>query len=235
MTLGAKRPGTKLATFMVAVALLPAYPARSAELLDPAQIAVKVSEQRVANEKAKKKYTWKSRTQVKRGGDEVALKVELVRYTLDGELQKTVIGGTPPPKEKRGLRGLKQKKQQAKQREWSADLQKLLTAYALPTTGKVLDFIEQADVRPGKDRGTLRIRGTSVVKPGDEMVMLVDGETKKLKKVTVRTRLDNELVRMEVDHAELASGLGYTARSIVRVPSKTIVMTVENFDFRRDG
>ncbi len=109
----------------------------------------------------------------------------------------------------------------------------MLKQYSLPTTGKVVDFLEKATFGRGDRPGTIRILGTNVVKPGDELVMLIDAETKDLQMTKVRTRLDEDAVLMDINHDRLASGLTYQARSIIRVPEKKVRMTVENFDYER--
>ncbi len=49
------------------------------------------------NSGALKQYTWKSRTEIKMKGESKNVKVEQVRYDIDGKRQKTEIGGSPEP------------------------------------------------------------------------------------------------------------------------------------------
>ena len=46
------------------------------------------------NKEALLAYTWQSRTEIKLKGESKNVKVEQVRYDLDGSLQKTAIAGT---------------------------------------------------------------------------------------------------------------------------------------------
>src|SRR5688572_16436158 len=48
-----------------------------------------------ANHAALRQYSWKSRTELKLVGEVKQVRLEDVRYDLNGELQKTVIGGGP--------------------------------------------------------------------------------------------------------------------------------------------
>src|SRR3989304_3373145 len=60
------------------------------------------------NAAALRQYTWKTRTEIKMKGESKSVKLEQVRYDLDGKLQKTPIDGPPPApaaKEEAGGRG----------------------------------------------------------------------------------------------------------------------------------
>jgi hypothetical protein len=197
---------------------------------DPAKLAVQISEKREENSKNMREYSWKTRTEIAIEGETRLLKVELVRFNYDGRMQKTTLSEEKPEK-KRGVRGRIQKKKGKEKQEWFGELHGLLAQYSLPTTGKVLDFLEKATFGPGDLPGTIRIHGTSVVKPGDELTLWIDADTKETKLTKVRTRLDGDTVLFETNHDRLDSGLSYQARSIITVPAEEVRMTVENFDY----
>ncbi len=201
-------------------------------LPDVSDIAVKVSKSREENRKKMQDYTWKRRTEVSKDGEVQLTKLELVRFDVDSRMQTTLISEQKPEqRQMRGIRGRIQERVVEAQKEWQVDLQRLLQQYSLPTTGKVAGYLEKATFGRGDLPGTIRILGTDVVQPGDELVMLVDASTKELKMTKVRTQLDEDAVLMDINHDRLTSGLNYQARSIIRVPSKKVRMTVENFDF----
>src|SRR3972149_9721364 len=58
------------------------------------------------NAAALRQYTWKTRTEIKLKGESKSMKLEQVRYDLDGKLEKTPIDGAPAPaaKEERDSR-----------------------------------------------------------------------------------------------------------------------------------
>jgi hypothetical protein len=197
---------------------------------DPAALAVKISEKRAENSKHLREYSWKTRTEIAIKGETKMLKVELVRFDIDGQMQKTTLS-EETPKQKRGVRGRIQKKKGKEKQEWFAELHGLLAQYSLPTTGKVLDFLDKATFGPGDRPGTIRIHGTSVVQPGDELTIWIDSETKETRLTKVRTRLDGDTVLLETNHDRLDSGLSYSARSVITVPAEEVRMTVETFDY----
>ena len=197
---------------------------------DLANLAVKISEKREENHKNQREYSWKTRTEIAIKGETKLLKVELVRFDVDGRMQKTTLS-EEKQEPNRGVRGRIQKKKGKEKQEWFAELHGLLAQYSLPTTGKVLDFLDKATFGPGDLPGTIRIQGTSVVQPGDELTLWIDSDTKETKLTKVRTRLDEDTVLLETNHDRLASGLSYQARSIITVPAEDVRMTVENFDY----
>ncbi len=48
------------------------------------------------------KYTWKTRIEVVRRGESRGVQIVLMRYGVDGTIQKTPLGGTPPGERPRG-------------------------------------------------------------------------------------------------------------------------------------
>src|SRR3990170_7632950 len=59
------------------------------------------------NGAALRQYTWKTRTEIKMKGESKSVKLEQVRYDVDGKLEKTPIDGAPQPpaKEETGRGG----------------------------------------------------------------------------------------------------------------------------------
>src|SRR5581483_5485634 len=58
-----------------------------------AEMKANLQKQQQANEQALRQYTWKSRTEVRVGGEVKSILLEMVRYDANGQLQKTPIGG----------------------------------------------------------------------------------------------------------------------------------------------
>ena len=77
--------------------------AMSASLL-LAQGGAPFAESQKANAQALRQYTWKSRTELKLKGESKSVKLEQVRYDLNGKLQKTPIGAPPRPHRRRSSR-----------------------------------------------------------------------------------------------------------------------------------
>jgi len=197
---------------------------------DMSAIASKVSEARKENAQKTRNYSWTQRTEVKLKGETKSLKTETVRYTVDGELQKTPIEETSAKKPK-GVRGKIAKKKAGEMKDWMADLGEVLKQYSLPTAGNLLDFLNKASVSPDGDGR--KLDATDVVQAGDRMSVWIDANHKMVKS-EVSTQHDGSDVKLETDHATTPDGLDYVAQTVIVVPDKGVEMTVENFTYQKE-
>lgn len=200
----------------------------AAAQMDMTEVTAKVSQARQENAQKTRNYSWTQRTEVKVKGEVKSLKTEIVRYTIDGELQKTPIDETSGKKPK-GLRGKVAKKKIGEMKDWMADLGELLKGYSLPTEGDLLDFLNKAAVSPDGDGR--KLDATDVVQPGDRMSVWI-GADHKMTKTEVSTQHDGSDVKLETDHETTPDGLDYVARTVIVVPDKGVEMTVENFSYQ---
>ena len=58
---------------------------------DKGTLATQIAEGRKQNQTMLREYTWNTRTEVKIDGEVKSVKVDLLRFTPEGELQKTKI------------------------------------------------------------------------------------------------------------------------------------------------
>jgi len=111
------------------------------------------------NAAALRQYTWKTRTEIKLKGESKSVKLEQVRYDLDGKLEKTPIEGAPAPaaQEEAGRRGrrgggkLKEKVIEKKKDEFAELLQslgQLVGSYAHMPPDKMQAFAANATMTP---------------------------------------------------------------------------------------
>jgi len=201
--------------------------------VDKTELATKIADARQKNQMETRNFSWTQRTEVKVDGEVKTLKTELVRFTADGELQKTVVSEEGGGGKKRGIRGQVAKKKTGAMKEWAQSLTQLLQQYSLPTAGSLLDFLNKAEAHPVEQATLFQLSAKDVVQSGDSMDMWVDPNTKELKKSAINTALDGDAVQVETQHGKTPEGLSYTARQIVRVPAKKVEMTVENFNYQR--
>jgi len=233
---------TAAAAALLALAAAPA----AGQTGDAFEAARQVAEAREHDRQAIRAYSWTSRTEVKIKGEVKVLRTELVRYTLDGAEQRTPLSSTepqakggggpplPPAKIVGGVKKKKAKKKIQQQKDWAADLIALVRRYSLPTAGATLDFFTAASIGPGDAPQALRIHGTGVVQPGDVMTTWVDTRRDRLLRTEVGTALEGDAVTLVTEHRALDTGLSYMARALVKVPSRQVQMTIENFDYNRD-
>ena len=201
------------------------------------------------NSAALKQYSWKSRTELEVKGESKSVKLEQVRYDLDGKQQKTDIGGAPqkqPTQEagggrrRRGGGRLKQKIVENKKEEF-AELMKglgqLVASYAHLPPDKMQAFVQNATVAPGQGEmaDALMIQGTNVQLAGDTMGVWIDPKSYMMRRIEIRSSFEDKPVHFTGEFRAVADGPTYPARLTLQYPDKEIELTIENYDYTRLG
>jgi hypothetical protein len=205
-----------------------------------AEIKETVQKQQQANEQALRQYTWKSRTEVRVGGDVKSTFLEMVRYDASGHLQKTPIGGQAPRKrsrlvDKTPIGALVKHVKKKKTQEFNGDLRKLVDAYAhIPPDG-MQKFFQHAAFQPGQNelQGTVRIFGSDVVKEHDTLSIWIDSKTREKRQVEILTSLHGDPVQIVSQFGKLPESVSYTSLSTVEIKAKELQIITENFEFVR--
>ena len=185
------------------------------------------------NAQALKQYTWKSRTEIRKGGETRNVQLNLMRYDIRGTLQKTLISTTPQQQlPTRGLRGHIAQKKKEDFVETLHSLETVAKSYSELPPDRMQRFMATATTTPeiGPQQKLLRITGSDVVKPGDSMSLWVDAVTRKMRKIEIQTALVRKLVRVSSDFQDLPKGPNYMARSVMDYPSEELTVITENFD-----
>lgn len=221
-----------------------------AAMLSVALVTVAAAQQREfaeaqqANQAALRQYAWQSRTELRVEGEVKQVRLEQVRFDIDGRLQKTVIGGgataadssRPGPP---GPAGALKKRVVAKKTEEFQDmlgaLATLAESYAHLPPDRLKAFAARSVITPGQgiESGSVRIQGRDLLKAGDQMTVWVDAAGQAMRRVEIATSYDGGAVTIAADYRRLDNGLSYQARSILRYPAKGVEVVVETFDYTR--
>lgn len=181
---------------------------------DPVALAMKVAEARTRSGRALLDYSWKQRTELLRKGKSDFVRLELVRYDLDGQPQRTPMSASGSE---------------------SAEVQELLQElvvlrpYALPSAGNILDFIQSADLT--QSSGKFVAVGQSVLQPGDEVRMEIDDRTFAITKANIRTTFRGMPTTAVMEYKSM-EGLVYPARARLKVGDELEVV-IEAFDITK--
>jgi hypothetical protein len=114
-------------------------------------------------------------------------------------------------------------------------LRSLLEQYTLPTAGKVLDFMNAAQLTGPDASGAVEMTGHGVVMPGDTFSVWSDARTRQTRKIQVATVYQGDPANLTATFATLPSKLTYVAYAEVAVPAKQLSVQVQNFNFNRGG
>lgn len=203
------------------------------------------AEAHAANQAALRQFTWKSRTELRLAGDVKQVRLEQVRFGLDGQVQKTAIGGESSASASRpgppGPAGAIKKHVVARKteafKEMLADLGRLAESYSHMSPQQRLAFASHATVTPGQgsDTGSLRLSGRDVVIAGDHLTIWIDPASGAARRIEIATSYEGDAVTIAADYRRLPAGPTYQARSVLRHPAKQLDVTVETFDYERSS
>ena len=189
------------------------------------------------NARELRQYSWKSRAEVRKGGETKSTQLYLMRYDLGGEVQQTLVTGTSQQIPTRGLRGLIARKKKEDFVELLDGLRAVAKSYGGLPPEKMQRFMAGAAVAPGKTarQSLVRLQGRDVLQPGDSMTVWLDAATRRQRRVEVQTTFEGKPVRIVSEFRDLPDGPTYAARAVVEYPSRELAITTENFDYTRVG
>jgi len=197
------------------------------------QMAAQITEARRANATLMRQYTWNSRTEVIENNDVKDTLIELVNYTPDGMLTRSILNDQRAPLPFGFLRRAIAEDQRKKLEDYLLDLRGLIEQYANPTEGKILDFLNQATTSGPDAAGLFEMTGRNVVAPGDILSMWTDARTRHTRKIQVSTNYKGDMANVTATFQTLASGLTYMAYAEITVPTKQLRVQVQNFNYTR--
>jgi|AP12_2_1047962.scaffolds.fasta_scaffold13105_2 hypothetical protein len=193
--------------------------------------ATQIAAARKANAALMRQYTWHSRIEIFINGEVKDTRIELVSYLPDGKLQRTVLNDQHANMPIGFLRRAIAENEKQELETYLKGLTALLEEYTLPTAGKVLDFVNQANVIGPDASGMVEMTGHGVVVPGDTFSVWSDARSRQTRKVVVSSTFQGGLVNLTATFKTLVSRLTYVDFAEVTVPGKQIVLKLQNYDF----
>jgi hypothetical protein len=198
-----------------------------------------------ANAQALRQYSWKSRTEIKLKGESKNVKVEQVRYDMNGKLQKTPVAGPPPAAPAtaaapaRGGRGggrVKNKVVEGKKEEFGDMMQglsQLVASYGHLPPEKTQAFAANATKGKGEGamEGTAQIQGANVLVEGDSMTMWIDPASQMMRRVEIKTVYEGKPATLITDYKSVPNGPTYMAQAMLTYPEKNVELTVDNYEY----
>jgi hypothetical protein len=182
------------------------------------------------NQEALKQYLWQSRVTVEVDGEQKKVELSQMRYDMDGQLQKTSLGGESDQKKVRGpVRKNIAKKKKKQASEFAEQVKHQLHAYMTPQA--LMDALSNAFAR--KEDGKLMLRAENVVAEGDSLDCEIVEATKQMMSMRISTAVEGSPLNVEVIFQKLDDGPTYPARQIINTSfeKKKLVITTENYDY----
>jgi len=185
------------------------------------------------NAQALHQYTWKSQTQIRKDGEVKATKLYSNRYAADGTVVQLLLEENSAKLPKFGIRGIVAKKKKEEAQELIEQLQRLAKAYAELPPAKMQEFMKtaKATLETNAPQPLLRLEATDVLQPGDSMVVRLDANSRRQRRVEINSSFNTKPVRIVTEFSDLPNGPTYMARSVVDYPREELTLTMENFEY----
>ena len=185
------------------------------------------------NQMALQQYTWKSQTQIRKEGEIKATKLFSSRYAANGEVVQLLIEEQSAKLPKFGIRGMVAQKKKEEATKLIESLQRFAKSYAELPPAKMQEFIKTAKVtlETNTVQPSLRLEGANVLQPGDSMVVWVDANSRRQRRIEINSSFEGKRVRIVTEFKDLPAGPTYMARSVVDYPEEELTLTMENFGY----
>src|ERR1044072_1516880 len=185
------------------------------------------------NALALRQYSWKSQTQIRKEGEVKATKLYSSRYAADGTVVQLLLEEESAKLPKFGLRGMVAKKKKQAAQELMEARQALAKFYGELPPAKLQEFMTsaRAALETNAPQPLLRLESGGVLQPGDSMIVWLDANTRRQRRIEINTSFEGKPVRIVTEFRDLPNGPTYLARSVVDYPGEELTLTVENFDY----
>jgi len=186
------------------------------------------------NAAALQQYTWKSQTQIRKEGEVKATKLYSNRYAADGTVVQLLLQEESAKLPKFGIRGMVAKKKKEHAQDLIEALQRLAKSYGELPPAKMQEFMKTANatLETNTAQPLLRLESTTnILQPGDSMIVWLDANTRRQRRVEINSTFDEKPVRIVTEFRDLPNGPTYVARSVVDYPREELTLTMENFDY----
>ncbi|HWY57898.1 MAG TPA: hypothetical protein VNZ03_25775 [Terriglobales bacterium] len=197
-----------------------------------------VKESIAQNQASLRQYTWTAHTEISVKGEVKNEKDESCSYGPDGKVVKTQIGAPPPEKQMGRVKKRVVEKKVGEMKDYMERAGELIKHYVPPSPENLTAAVKAGKADVSKDEAqAVQLQFKDYYKPGDAMTLEFDPATKKLRKLTVSSFLDEEKdrVTLDVQFQSLPDGTNYVADTLLRADGKQIAVKVQNLDYKKVG
>jgi len=180
-----------------------------------------------------RQYTWNMRVSVTKDGEQKPVRLYLVRFTLEGTEQKTLL--TPAPELRGGpfMRMIEKKKMEEAKKQ-ADKIAEVVKQYTTPSPGTMLDFYTKAKYTPAPG-DMLEISGADFVSAGDTAEFWVDKKTKKPHRFAFSANMDGNELTGTVHFDQVPKGPLYAARIDLGISGDDESAVIETFNYQKSN
>jgi len=215
---------------VLAVALF-AFPIAAQEAAKPNsdELALAVANAQKANLVALTKYSWRVKSNLAKDGASMATTLTEMRFSTEGKLEATNVGGESNVEKKPGFRGRQQEKQM---QDFAVYLEGVLNhsfKYIFMSKGTMVDMFDRAKI--AQTESSVDVTAGGLFVKGDELFLSVDPANHLARKLTFKTTLEGDTITGVVDFAKIENGPNKPTHLEIQVPTKAIRIVSETYDW----
>ena len=199
----------------------------------PEVLARKFFEVRQANNQSIREFSWSTRTDVTRKDKVVDIQIEECRYGPEGKPECKIVNDQEARLPSSFLIHKIAVEEQQKMVEFMNELRVFLQQYALEGKERILDFFGRAKIIPQGSQGELIISGEDLIAKGDKMTWWVDRNSYTTTKAGISTIFQGEQVEFTATYTYVSPGIHYMTFAEIIVPSKTILVQIHSYDYKK--
>jgi len=182
-----------------------------------------------------RQYTWSSKTELIEKDNLKDIRIDRVSYGADGQVKRTLLNDFGAPLPLGFLRRSMAEADRQKAEKYMIGLARFVDQYTLPTAAKVLDFVSKANIPSPDANGLLKLNGSSVVVPGDNISLWIEGTTLHTTRMEGSTFFEGDIVVVTSTFNTLPNGLTYIAYTDATITLKQLRLQVHNYDYNRNA
>jgi len=215
----------------------PAFPQQAGANPELQQKVAALKQALAQNQQALRQYTWTETTENIFKGETKSTKQLQCQYGPDGKVQKTPLGASaPPPEKKRGLKGKVIEKKKGEMKDYMERVASLIQRYVPPDGSQMQESFQagKAALQPSGG-GIVTLVFRDYAKAGDSVSLAFDSASKKIQGYDVNSFLDTpeDAVTLKVVFDTLPDGTNHVSQSVLDATAKQIQIRNTNSGYNK--
>ena len=177
------------------------------------------------------KHSWTSRIEVIKSNEILNIMIEKNQYDQQGQIKRTLLNeqGAKMPKAFLIREIAESEKENLEKLLYG--LRDFLKKYNLPDMTQVKNFISAASWQVDAASKEFVFTGSNVEEDGDQLTWRVEDGNFSTTKIEVHTKFQGDEVVFTGTFIRMNNGLNYMAFAEANIPSKKIILQLQNFDY----
>jgi hypothetical protein len=198
-----------------------------------------IKENQAANKQKLAQYSWQETETISLKGEVKDTKVYQVRMGPDSKPQKTEVSEQKAQQQGGGREGRLKKhvveKKTGEFQEYGQQIGALAKEYTTPDPDRLMQAKQQGNISLQPGSGTINLVIKNYVKPGDQVTLTINEQTKSMDSVHVSSYLNDpsDAVKISAQFAQLPDGTNHVATTQIDGVSKQLTVKEQNSNYQK--